>query len=99
MLTIDKHHQGLRHYRLGQFVEASRLFSEALEEDHASELWNDWAASQLAMGHTADAERGFRRALSCDPENAQAAVNLGAILADCGQLRLVYSRKLCGEGP
>jgi tRNA (mo5U34)-methyltransferase len=32
-----------------------------------------------------DAEAGFRRALDCDPANAQAAANLGAVLVKRGQ--------------
>jgi tRNA (mo5U34)-methyltransferase len=85
MLTTEKHQQGLRNYHLGRFEEAVRLFGEALEEEQTSEVWNDWAAAQLARGSLTDAEDGFRRALNCDPEDAQAAANLAVVLAKRGQ--------------
>jgi tRNA (mo5U34)-methyltransferase len=85
MLTMEKHQQGLRCYQQGRFDEAVRLFSEALEEEQTGEIWNDWAAAQLARGSLVEAEDGFRRALKCDPEDAQAAANLGVVLAKRGE--------------
>ena len=85
MLTMEKHQQGLRCYQQGHFDEAVRLFGEALEEEQTGEIWNDWAAAQLARGSLVEAEVGFRRALKCDPEDAQAAANLGVVLAKRGE--------------
>ena len=85
MLTMEKHQQGLRCYQQGRFDEAVRLFGEALEEEQTGEIWNDWAAAQLARGSLVEAEDGFRRALKCDPEDAQAAANLGVVLAKRGE--------------
>lgn len=40
----------------------------------------------MALANVTEAEAGFRRALSCDPGNVQAAANLGAVLAKRGQM-------------
>ncbi len=85
MQAADKHQRGLDSYRFGRFDEAVRLFSEALQEQETSELWNDWASAQIAARRMAEAERGFHRALQLDPENADAAANLGALLAIAGR--------------
>jgi tRNA (mo5U34)-methyltransferase len=86
MLTAEKHEQGLQSYREGHFEEAVSLLSEALAEKQTSELWNDWGAAQFAAGRVLQAQQGFQRALECDPRDAQAGVNLGAILAQRGEL-------------
>ena len=85
MLSTAKHQQGIEQYHRGRFNEAVRLFSEALQEESTSELWNDWATANLALANVNDAEAGFRRALSVDPANAQAAANLGTVLMKRGQ--------------
>ncbi len=83
--TEGKHQQSLQYYQLGYFNDAVGLLGEMLGEQQTSELWNDWAAAQLARGRIAEAEMGFRRALDCDPRDAQAAVNLGAALVKNGR--------------
>ncbi len=85
MLSTTKHQQGIEQYHRGRYNEAVRLFSEALQEEATSELWNDWATANLALANVSEAEAGFRRALNCDPGNAQAAANLGTVLVKRGQ--------------
>ena len=85
MQSAEKHQKGLDSYHAGRVEEAVGLFSEALREQETSELWNDWASAQIAARRMADAERGFHRALELDPENAEAAANLGALLATAGR--------------
>jgi len=100
MLTAEKHEQGLQSYREGRFDEAVCRLGEALAEGQTSELWNDWAVAQSACGRAVDAEQGFRRALECDPRDGQAAANLGALLAQSGQLEAamgMFERALLGH--
>jgi predicted O-methyltransferase YrrM len=85
MQVAEKHQRALDSYHSGRFDEAVSLFSEALHEQETSELWNDWASAQIATRRMADAERGFRRALQLDAGNADAAANLGALLATAGR--------------
>jgi O-methyltransferase len=85
MLGEDKHQEGLKLLEQGQSEEAVRLFAVALEQEPSSERWNDWAAGQMACGHTDKAEEGFRRALSIDAADGQASVNLGVLLAGLGR--------------
>ncbi|MGA8221738.1 MAG: class I SAM-dependent methyltransferase [Candidatus Acidiferrales bacterium] len=84
-LSRDKHEQGLQHFRDGQVEVALQLLGEAIAEGETSERWNDWAAVQLAAHNVADAEKAFRRALKLEPENFEAAANLGAVLASLGR--------------
>jgi Flp pilus assembly protein TadD len=80
-----KHQQGLQAFKDEQFNEAIRLFGEAVAEEESSEIWNDWATAQLAVRNSGDAERAFRRALKLQPDNHQAAANLGVLLATLGR--------------
>jgi tetratricopeptide (TPR) repeat protein len=84
-LSADKHQQAVQHFRDGRLEEALHLLGEAIAEDETSERWNDWAAIQLAAHNVTDAEKGLRRALQLEPENLQAAANLGAVLATLGK--------------
>ncbi|HXZ11063.1 MAG TPA: tetratricopeptide repeat protein [Candidatus Sulfotelmatobacter sp.] len=83
--ATTKHEQGLEAFKEGRVNEAIRLFAEAVAEGESSEIWNDWAAAQLAVRNTGDAERAFRRALKLQPDNHQAAANLGVLLATQGR--------------
>jgi predicted O-methyltransferase YrrM len=85
LLIAQKHQEGLQCFRDRQLEEALRLLGEAIAEGETTELWNDWAAVQLAAHNMADAEKAFRRALKLDPNNLQAAANLGAVLASLGR--------------
>ncbi len=79
------HRQGLRMFEEGNPREALALFGRALGGRETGERWNDWAAAQVALKQSAEAEQGFRRALEIDPRHAQAAANLGALLAASGR--------------
>ncbi|MGH9688977.1 MAG: glycosyltransferase, partial [Candidatus Acidiferrales bacterium] len=79
------HRQGLRMFEEGKPREALMFFGRALGGRETGERWNDWSAAQVALKHAAEAEQGFRRALEIDPRHAQAAANLGALLAASGR--------------
>ena len=81
------HQRGKELYQFGQLNEAAQLFSDAIAKTPSSELWNDWAAVQTALGQLGDAERGFRMALRLDPSFVLALENLGALLFALGVLR------------
>lgn len=83
--VLTKHQKGLEAFKDGEFNEAIRLFGEAVAEEESSEVWNDWATAQLAVRNSGDAERAFRRALKLQPNNHQAAANLGVLLATMGR--------------
>ncbi|MGH9717197.1 MAG: glycosyltransferase [Candidatus Acidiferrales bacterium] len=75
------HRQGIGLFEQGKVREALLLFGRALGGRETSERWNDWATAQMVLKQSAEADQGFRRALALDPRNAQAAANLGALLA------------------
>lgn len=85
LLSAQKHQEGLARFRDGRLEDALHLLGEAIAEEESSELWNDWAAIQLAAHNLADAEKAFRRALQLNTDNFQAAANLGALLASIGK--------------
>jgi GT2 family glycosyltransferase/SAM-dependent methyltransferase/glycosyltransferase involved in cell wall biosynthesis len=80
MTPGEKHHLALALFRSGQTAEALALLREVLSIQETSEVWNDWAGVQHALDHPEEAEAGFRLALAHDPQNMQAALNLGALL-------------------
>jgi tetratricopeptide (TPR) repeat protein len=84
-LSMEKHQRGLQHFHDGQLEDALQLLGEAIAEGETSERWNDWAAVQLTARNVADAEKAFERALKLEPDNHQAAANLGALLAALGR--------------
>jgi GT2 family glycosyltransferase/SAM-dependent methyltransferase/glycosyltransferase involved in cell wall biosynthesis len=75
-----RHAEGLSYFAAGRLAEALAAFRRALAETDTAEIWNDWATAQYALGYQHEAEAGFRLALGVDPKNAQAALNLGALL-------------------
>jgi FkbM family methyltransferase len=79
-----RHSEGVRLYGEGRFEEAAQMLESGFREEPTSELANDWGAAELASGRTASAERSFTEALRLDPGNADAAANLGALLAGRG---------------
>jgi O-antigen biosynthesis protein len=79
------HRQALALFEEGKARDAVAVFGRALGGRETAERWNDWAAAQTALQHSAEAEQGFRRALALDPRHAQAAANLGALLAASGR--------------
>jgi tetratricopeptide (TPR) repeat protein len=95
------HAEGLRLFQSGRAQDSVALFDQALREQETSERWNDWAAALHQCGDSAQAERGFRRALDLDPSNLQAAANLGALLAQSSRPAEAISflaRSLSGVG-
>jgi Flp pilus assembly protein TadD len=68
-LEVDLQRRTAELFAQGQFAEAAALLSEALSEGRTAELWNDWAAVQISMGHSQDAELALRRALVLDPKS------------------------------
>lgn len=79
--SIRGHHEeGLRLFLEGRAAESVAFFEAALKEQESSIRWNDWATAVLACGHPDEAEQGYRRALTLNPENGQASVNLGVML-------------------
>jgi tetratricopeptide (TPR) repeat protein len=64
----------------GQFVDAAALLREGISEHSTYETRAEWALAELAAAGE-KAERSLRRALSLDPGNSQALVNLCTLLA------------------
>ena len=60
--------------------EALQQFKAALLLGETSDYWNDWGATQFALGAEDQAELGFRKALALDENNLPVAANLGALL-------------------
>ncbi|MDE3179276.1 MAG: tetratricopeptide repeat protein, partial [Acidobacteriota bacterium] len=72
-------------FERGELEEASRLFAEALKTEETSDLWVNWATTQIARNRAGEAESGLRRALLLDPGHLQAALKLGILLAHLGR--------------
>ena len=85
MASPDQHRLGIQACREGRLADALSFLGRSLLENETSERWNDWATVQFLTHRSAEAEVGFRRALQMDPDNAQAAANLGALLASAGR--------------
>jgi len=85
MASPDQHRLGVQACREGRLDDALSFLDRSLLENETSERWNDWATVQFLNQQLPAAEVGFRRALQMDPENAQAAANLGALLASAGR--------------
>ena len=81
---MSKHNDAILAFQQGRVAEALRLLEELLAAKETSELWNDWAAVQLAAGDASKAEAGFVRALELDAQNTDATTNLGLLLLGRG---------------
>jgi GT2 family glycosyltransferase len=81
---MSKHDEAIAAFHQGRFSDALRLLQLLLEAGETSEMWNDWAAVQLALGDIERAEAGFSRAIELDPDNADATINLGVMLLSRG---------------
>lgn len=79
------HRNALRLFEKGSYREALVLLGRAIGTQENAERWNDWATVQVALKNSGEAEQGFRRALALSPAHAQAAVNLGTLLAMQGR--------------
>ncbi|HTZ76019.1 MAG TPA: glycosyltransferase [Candidatus Aquilonibacter sp.] len=80
------HDQGVQLFQEGKLTDALVFIARSIAARETAERWNDWATVQCALGNPRDAEQGFRRALALSPNHAQAAANLGAVLATAGRL-------------
>jgi tetratricopeptide (TPR) repeat protein len=77
MNSAETHALALRLYEAGRFEEALALLRQALTDGESSELWSDWATVQFRRGEAGEAEAGYRIALGMNPNETQAAANLG----------------------
>lgn len=82
MLASDHAKAALQCINHGDYQQASQLFAQAVAESPTSNLFNDLGFAQLTCGRVEEAERSFRQALAIAPDNTQAAINLGALLAN-----------------
>src|SRR4029077_5010866 len=85
MNAAETHALALRLYEAGRFDEALALLRQALGDGESSELWSDWATVQFRRGEAGEAEAGYRIVLEMNPNELQAAVNLGAMLLAQGR--------------
>ncbi len=82
---MSQHDEAIAAFHQGRSSDALRLLQPLLEAGETSELWNDWAAVQLALGDIERAEAGFSRAIELDPDNTDATINLGVLLLQPGR--------------
>lgn len=81
----DSSAEAVQCFERKEFDKAAALLGECLLEEQTSERWNDWATARFFAGRSAEAEGGYRRALDLNPKSAQAAENLGTLLAGQGR--------------
>ena len=86
MSPADKALAALELIHHGDYESAVHLFAQAAEESPTTEILNDLGYAQQTCGHIQDAERSFREALTIAPDNTQAAINLGALLFNKGNI-------------
>lgn len=79
-LSVDLQQHAIELFSQGRLNEAAQILSQLIAEEESAELWNDWGALQLRLGHWLDAERAFRAALRLNPTLLEAAGNLGLLL-------------------
>lgn len=91
----------LQEWRSNHLAEALRLLEKGLAEQETADRWNNWGSVQFRNGNLRAAELAFRRALELEPQFAQAAANLGGLLAADGridQAMVMLERALAGQG-
>ncbi len=81
---MSQHDEAIAAFHQGRSSDALRLLQPLLDAGETSELWNDWAAVQLALGDIERAEAGFSRAIELDPDNTDATINFGVLLLSRG---------------
>jgi len=81
----DSSAEAVQCFERKEFDKAAALLGECLLEEQTSERWNDWATARFFAGRSAEAEGGYRRALDINSQSAQAAENLGTLLAGQGR--------------
>lgn len=70
---------GVYNYRKGRYLAAEYFFTRAIKVQSSSELLNNLALTQLAMGEKRDAIKTWRKALDLNPNDGVAAANVGSI--------------------
>jgi Flp pilus assembly protein TadD len=81
------HRRGLQLYAGGQYQQAAALLQEVFRPEATSEIANDCAAADLAGGQKEKALACFLLAVPLDAEHAEAAANLGVLMASPGRVR------------
>lgn len=85
-MTTEEHQQiATKLFEEKKYSEALKEFGKAIQAGETSDVWNDWGVAQLACGNPAEAENGFRRAMTKDSKNSTAATNLVALLSNLGR--------------
>lgn len=72
---------GVHNYKKQRYVAAGYFFARANKVQANSELMNNQALTQWALGEKRDAIRLFKKALELNPNDGVAAANLGSIYA------------------
>lgn len=70
---------GLYHFRKNRFLAAEYFFAKALKVQNNSEVLNNMAMTQLALGEKREAMKTLRKALEVNSNDGMAASNLGAL--------------------
>jgi Tfp pilus assembly protein PilF len=87
MAAKTQHDYAVYLFQQGRYEDALTHLDEILREQETGERWSDWATTQFALSHFANAERGFRRALEMSPELTDAAVTFGTMLVSLSRWR------------
>jgi len=70
---------GLYHFRKNRFLAAEYFFAKALKVQNNSDVLNNMAMTQLALGEKREAMKSLRKALEVNSNDGLAASNLGAL--------------------
>jgi tetratricopeptide (TPR) repeat protein len=70
----------------GDVAEAARLLSQAVTGDAPASAWFDLAMARQDQRDFAGAEAAYRQVLARKPDHAEAAVNLGIVRQEAGNL-------------
>lgn len=80
--SADRLAESKRAYLAGEFELAAQCVLAVLREDErCADAWNSLGVFLCALGDRADAQGAFERALSIEPENADARANLDELLS------------------
>ena len=94
MTAQEQRQLGIDLFNQGKYREAVHTFSGLLRAYESSEVWNDWATAQAAVGELGEAESGYKRALQIDPNNAPAAQNLKTLI---GAMTTYYQNRIAAQ--
>ena len=75
-------------YQMGEFLEASRLFVEALKGgEHSARAWIGLGVCMYVLGNEEGAFKGFESALALEPDSEEALANLSQVHQGSGNTR------------